>query len=229
MTRYTICQHEQGTPGWKQDRLGMVTGSAVSAVFAQVKSGEAATRANLRMDLLLERVTGVVAEGFSGNADMAWGTEQEPHARMAYELATGRDIEECGFVYLPLIKAGCSVDGFIQDGNSKGLFEAKCPKSKNHYAYLLAGVMPTEYVPQITHNMWITGADFCDLMSFDPRMDPVLQQFHIRVWRDEAKIRAHEAGVLQFLMELDSEEAKMRRLIAERRAALVPQPEPEFA
>ena len=59
MSRYLVSPHAQGTHGWRMDRLGKVTGSAVAAVFATVKSGEAATRANLRMALVLERITGI--------------------------------------------------------------------------------------------------------------------------------------------------------------------------
>jgi hypothetical protein len=219
MIRYITCEHEQGTEGWHQDRLGMVTGSACSAVFAQIKTGEASTRADLRMDLLLERITGKSQSSGFKSADMDWGTEQEPHARMAYEMKFERDITEAGFLYLPNLKAGCSLDGFITDGANTGIYEAKCPKSKTHLGYLDAGVLPSTYNHQVTHNLWITGADFCDFSSFDPRMPEELQQFHIRVWRDEAKIRAHEAGVRQFLLELDGAEAKMRARIALIRAA----------
>lgn len=213
MSRYIVCEHEQGTPEWFADRLGMVTGSVVPAVFATVKSGEAATRADLRMTLLLERITGVSEPFGYASPEMAWGTEQEPHARMAYEMAKGLDIDESGFVYLANgIKAGCSVDGFIKDGGRRGIYEAKCPKSKTHWGYINAGVLPSAYRAQVTHNLWITGADFADFMSFDPRLPAKLQQFHIRVERNEAEIRAHEAGVLQFLLELDAEEKKMRQM-----------------
>lgn len=229
MSRYITCPHAQGTPEWLHDRLGLVTGSVVSAVFATVKSGEAATRANLRMDLLLERITGTPTPGFAGNADMAWGTEQEPFARMAYEKAKGLDVSESGFLYLPSIKAGCSLDGQVVDGQRRGTLEVKCPKSTTHYKYLLAGKAPTEYMPQIVHGLWITGDAFTDFMSYDPRMPVELQQFHIRVERDEAAVQAHAAGVLQFLMELDADEKKMRTLIAERQAAFAVEAEPEFA
>lgn len=228
MSRYIVCQHEQGTEGWFNDRLGLVTGSVVSAVFATVKSGEASTRADLRMDLLLERITGAAQPKGYTSPEMAWGTEQEPHARMAYEMTKGLDIAESGFVYLPDIKAGCSVDGFIYDGGKVGIYEAKCPKSKTHWGYINAGVMPSTYKAQVTHNLWITGADFCDFMSFDPRFDPVLQQFHFRVWRNEAEINQHAAGVRQFLLELDADEKKMRALIEQRRAEMRIE-EPEFA
>jgi hypothetical protein len=131
---------------------------------------------------------------------------------MAYELARGLDITESGFVYLKRIKAGCSVDGFLTDGGRTGFYEAKCPKSKNHYAYLMAGILPWEYRHQVTHNFWITGADFCEFHSFDPRMPEKLQSFIIRVERADVDIQAHEAGVLQFLIETDAEEKKFRQL-----------------
>ena len=138
---------------------------------------------------------------------------------MAWEIAKGLDMTEAGFLYLPGIKAGCSLDGHIVDGGRKGIGEIKCPKSTTHWGYILADEVPSTYLPQITHNLWITGAEFCDFMSFDPRMPAELQQFHIRHERNESDIRAHEAGVLQFLFELDADEAAMRAKIALLKAA----------
>ena len=90
MSRYIICEHEQGTEGWHLDRLGKVTGSNVENVFAKLKTGEAAGRANYRMDLVLERITGKPAEpDFKKTRDMLWGNEQEPFARMAAEISSG--------------------------------------------------------------------------------------------------------------------------------------------
>lgn len=217
MSRYLVSSHAQGTPGWKLDRLGKVTGSCAAAVFATVKSGEAATRANLRMALVLERITGIpTPPSFSETEDIAWGKEQEPYSRMAYEMERDLTIEELGFVYLPDLATGCSVDGLIRDRGRVGFWESKSPKSKNHYAYLRGGCAPTEHMPQIVHNFWITGADFCDFQSYDPRMPEKLRTFIHRVEREEvaARIDAHERGVLQFLMEVDAEEQQMRLLAA---------------
>jgi hypothetical protein len=211
MSRYIVSEHPQGTPGWFKDRLGFVTGSVVKAVFATIKSGEAAARADLRVDLCLQLITGDVPEQGFKSLEMIWGTEKEPLARLAYEMATGNDVEESGFVYLADgTKAGCSVDGFTKDGGRIGLVEFKCPKSKTHWNYIKDGKAPAEYMPQIVHNLWITGAEFCDFMSFDPRMPEGLQTFLIRVERDEAAIQAHAAGVMEFLETVKAEEASMR-------------------
>ena len=117
MSRYIVSPHAQGTDEWKKDRLGKATGSAIAAIFATVKSGgEAAARADYRIDLVYERITGESQGIESPTKDMEWGTAQEPYARMAYEMATDRMVQESGFVYLPNVAAGCSVDGFIHDG-----------------------------------------------------------------------------------------------------------------
>ena len=218
MSRFITCDHAQGTEGWHLDRLGKVTGSAVEAVFAAVKSGEAATRANYRMNLVLERITGKPAEpDFVKTKDMERGNQLEPHARMACEMSRDIVIGESGFVYLPNVAAGSSVDGWIDNG--RGIVEIKCPKPKNHYAYMMANAAPSEYMAQITHNLWVTGAEYCLFMSFCPDMPVGLQEFYFTVHRDEIAIKKHEAGVLQFLAEVDRDEKQMRALIAQRIAA----------
>jgi hypothetical protein len=217
MSRFIVSPHAQGTDEWRADRLGRVTGSACSAVFATVKSGEAATRANLRMSLVLERITKTpTPPSFQETEDIAWGKAQEPHSRMAYELERDLVIEEQGFAYLPDVMAGCSVDGVIQDAGRMGFWESKSPKSKNHYGYLRGGGVPTEYMPQVIHTFWITGFDFCDFQSYDPRMPPKLRTFIKRIERADVldRIEAHERGVLQFLAEVDAEEKQMLLLAA---------------
>ena len=217
MSRYLISPHAQGTDGWRMDRLGKVTGSACAAVFATVKSGEAATRANLRMALVLERITQTPTPAtFNETEDIAWGKEQEPFSRMAYEMERDLVIQEAGFMYLPTIAAGCSLDGLLHDRGRTGFWESKSPKSKNHYGYLRGGKVPSEYMPQVTHNFWITGADFCDFQSYDPRMPEKLRTFITRIERADiqAQIDAHERGVLQFLAEVDAEEKQMLLLAA---------------
>ena len=213
MSRFIVSPHAQQTPEWFQDRLGMVTGSGVAAVFAKIKSGEAATRANYRMSLVLERVTKVpTPNSFAETEDIAWGKEQEPFSRMAFDIATGLSIEETGFIYLPTIKAGCSLDGFVTEGGKRGFWESKSPKSKNHYATIKANDVPSEYRPQLIHNFWISGADFCYYQSYDPRMPEKLRIFLKRIERADVAqaIDEHERGVLQFLAEVDAEERDMR-------------------
>lgn len=208
--KYIVSPHAQGTPEWKADRLGKVTGSAVAALYAKVKTGEAAARADYRIQLVLERLTGAVEDVYT-NKDMEWGTATEPAARLAFEAESGLAVNEAGFCYFEHIAAGCSVDGFIESPDGRvGIFETKCPKSKTHLSYLDAGEVPSMYKPQLIHNLWITGAAFCDFQSFDPRFPERLQRMCVRLERDEEEITAHAAMVKVFLEEVDTLEHKLR-------------------
>lgn len=198
--RYITSPHPQGTDEWKQDRAGKATGSRAADILAKIKTGEAAARRDYRVQLVTERLTGLPVENGYISADMMWGTEQEPFARMAYEESTGLIVNEAGFMYLPDVSAGCSVDGLIAGG---GLFEAKCPKSSTHIGYILSNRIPPAYKAQLVHNLWISGEPFADFVSFDPRLPPHLQLFRARLIRDEAMIADHEREVLQFLKEVD--------------------------
>lgn len=222
--RYLISTHPQGTPEWHQDRLGKVTGSAVDAVFSTVKSGEAAARADYRTQLVRERINKKPQPRGYISKDMAWGTETEPMARMAYEAERGIAVEESGFLYLPDIAAGCSVDGLFTEGGRRGFWEAKCPKPKTHWKYLMDGKLPEAYRPQVTHNFWITGADFAEFASYDPDLPDELQLVIVRVERDEAAINAHAAAVLQFLKEVERDEREVLQVLAKKRSERVAVP-----
>jgi YqaJ-like viral recombinase domain len=203
MSRYLISDAKQGSDEWKHARAGKATGSRARDILAKIKTGEAAARRDYRIQLITERLTGAPADDGFITKEMMWGTEQEPFARMAYEINRQVIVHESGFAYLPDIQAGCSVDGFVEDFDGMGIVEYKCPKSATHIGYLMAGRLPPEHEPQVLHNLWITGASFADFASFDPRLPDHLQLFVIRVQRDEEKIKAHEAEVLKFLAEVD--------------------------
>lgn len=209
-----ICEHAQGTPEWLADRAGRATGSRAKDILAKIKTGEAAARRNYRVQLATERLTGKPQESGFVSKEMQWGTDQEPFARMAYESATGNLVTEMGFIYLPNIMAGCSVDGLIEEGDRTGVFEAKCPLSATHVEYLVSGKLPTEYKPQILHNVYVTGADFADFVSFDPRMPEKLQLFKVRWERDEAEIKEYEAELLDFLSGVDRVHKSLSELAA---------------
>ena len=191
---------KQGTEEWHQIRLGKVTASRVSDVMSKIKSGESAGRKNYKMDLVVERLTNTPTSSFT-NAAMAWGTETEPLARMAYEVHSGNFVETVAFIQHPSIEwFGCSPDGLI---GSEGNLEIKCPNTSTHIDYLLAGVPPAKYVPQMQTQMACTGAKWCDFVSFDPRLPDELQLLVVRLDRDEAYIQQIEDEVKQFLDEVE--------------------------
>src|SRR5512139_4121316 len=92
----------QGSPEWFAARLGKVTASRVADLTARTKSGWGASRANYMAALLVERLTGQSAPSYL-NDEMKWGTEEEPHARIAYEFHVSEPVTQVGFIDHPTI------------------------------------------------------------------------------------------------------------------------------
>jgi len=210
---------EQRTDDWFAARLGKVTASRLNDVMATLKSGgEAASRRNYKADLVAERRSGTRAEGFT-NAAMKWGTDAEPLARAAYEAETGTFVTEVGFIDHPeILMTGASPDGLVGEF---GMIEIKCGQTATHLDWLLAGKPPTEHLNQMLWQMECTGRQWCDFVSFDPRLDPDAQLFIVRYHRDDARLNELRAGVQKFLdevLDLENElDIAVERMLGQRR------------
>jgi len=193
---------EQGTPEWHQLRLGKVTASRVADILARTKTGPSASRQNYLIELALQRTTGIIAESYSNSA-MEWGTQTEPQARVAYEVKSGNFVDQVAFVDHPSIPwFGCSPDGLVSDS---GLVEIKCPNSATHWEYFKYKEPPKKYFIQMQAQLAVTGRDWCDFVSFDPRMPERSQLLVVRVNRDDAFIAEMEAEIKKFLDEVEVE------------------------
>lgn len=198
---------DQRSIEWFSARLGCVTASRTADVMAKTKSGYSASRANYMAQLITERLTGQATEGFS-SAAMQWGTETEPQARMAYEVMTGETVEETGFILHPSIKNfGASPDGLV---GSDGLIEIKCPNTATHIDTLLSEKVPGKYITQMHVQMICTGREWCDFVSFDPRLPSDMSFWMQRVHRDDALCKNIEVEVISFLEELGMKLQKLR-------------------
>lgn len=206
----------QGSPEWHAIRLGKVTASRVSDVVARTKSGWGASRVNYMAELIAERLTGENAPSYT-NAAMQWGTDMEPQARAAYEFRTDCDVAQVGFVDHPEIAmTGASPDGLVGD---TGLVEIKCPNTATHIDTLMGQSVPAKYIIQMQWQMACSGRQWCDFVSFDPRMPEAMRLFVKRVKRDEGEIMSLEKEVKLFIAELDAKVANLRRLYARQEAA----------
>jgi hypothetical protein len=203
---FTICTAEQRSPEWFAARVGRLTGSRAADMLATIKSGEAAARRDLRVQLVVERLTGQPQEDPFVSAVMQRGIDKEPEAFAAYEAHSGNVVRRTGFLAHTELPVGCSLDGDVDDFT--GIVELKCPKSATHLAYLKAGTIPTTHRPQLLHNLWVTGALWCDFVSFDDRFPDHLQLFVERLERNAAvefEIAMYEKAVRAFLAEVDAE------------------------
>lgn len=198
---FTVLEHEQRSPAWVQARLGRLTGSRAADMIATTRKGEpAAARRDLRLQLALERITGQPQDDVYVSQEMRRAMALEPFAIAAYEARTGCFVQRTGFLSHDRLPVGCSLDGHV--GDFTGIVEVKCPKSTTHLSYLEAGVLPREYAEQVVHNLWVSGAAWCDFLSYDDRFPPHLQTFLVRHYRDEPQIALYMQAVAAFLDEV---------------------------
>ena len=186
---------------WFAARRGKVTASRIADLSARTKSGWGASRGNYMSELIVERLTDTTADSYT-NAAMQWGIETEPLAVEAYEFQTANlvDYNSKRFTIHPRIAmSGASPDGLV-DG---GLIEVKCPQTKTHIDTLLSGKVAGNYQKQIQWQLACEDRDWCDFISFDPRMPADMRLWIKRIERDDNLILELEEQVEEFLEELE--------------------------
>lgn len=208
-----IIEAEQRSAAWFEARLGVATASKFKDIVGKTKAGSYAAARNVyMMELAMERITKNQAPRYSNEA-MTWGTTQEQYAKEAYERQTFNQVREVGLILDDELKAGASCDGLL---DPNGQIEIKCPyNSMNHFETLLNG-MPEQHIPQVQGQLWITGRDFCDFVSYDPRMPEGLTLYIQRIERDDEYITSLKHEVIKFLNELDDQVNKLIELAKER-------------
>jgi putative phage-type endonuclease len=200
---------EQRTTEWFAQRCGHLTASRIADMMARTQKGWGASRANYAAQLIAERLTGVAESGFT-SAAMQHGIDTEAAARAAYGFMQDVEVVEAPFVLHPrLAWSGASPDGFVGDD---GLVEIKCPNTATHITTLRGGEIPDKYIKQMQWQMACTGRNWCDFVSFDPRM-PVEMQLHIqRVNRDNDLIAEIESAAIGFLDEIAATVAELEAI-----------------
>jgi predicted phage-related endonuclease len=201
--KYTELDCEQRSPEWFAARIGRLTGSAAADMMRKIKTGEAASRRNLRVKLALERITEKSLEEEFQSQDMANGIEREATALGIYEANSGEFLERVGFLMCDEIAAGCSLDAFV--AGREGIVEAKCPKAATHLDYLRTKTIPTDYYWQCLHNVWVSGAKWCDFISYQPDFPEELQYLCVRLEPTALELAAYEKAALEFLAEVATE------------------------
>lgn len=80
----------------------------------------------------------------------------------------------------------------------------KCPHDEQvHIKTILTG-MPEEHIGQVQGNMLVTGRQWWDFVSYDPRQRENLRLYVQRIERDEAFIQKLLIGLLQFNAEVEA-------------------------
>lgn len=194
---------EQNSLEWLVARAGIVTASEFDQILSpdlKVRTGEMPkTYMAVKM---AEKWLGGPLPSFNA-LDMEFGKILEEEALPFYSLEYGEEIRRVGLLLTDDGKVGASPDGLL--GEDGGI-EIKCPRAETHVKYLLAGIVPKDYLLQVQGAMYVTGRKWWKFMSYHRRFPPFL----LKVERDEKIQMALETALADFLAKFD---AGMKRLI----------------
>jgi len=206
---------KQGGDEWFDLHIGRATASSVHKVmaFGVRDKKELQPRIDYKAQKVSELLTRLALQDNYVSRDMERGTELEPFARAAYEMRTGFDVDEVGFVLHPEMpdRCGASPDGLML--RQRGGLEIKCPRASTHIKYLLGEAVPSDYEPQIALNMRCADLQWMDFVSYCPEMPAHLKLFVWRLQRDEKRLAEIDAHIAQFNTEVDEMIARLNALV----------------
>jgi putative phage-type endonuclease len=191
---------EQGGIEWLSLRLGKITASRVKDVLTKGRgTSPSKTSESYMMELIAEILTGNSKPFFENDA-MRWGIETEPQARAMYAVNNDFvDVKEVAFVEHNE-QIGISPDGLIGDD---GLLEIKCPNTTTQLKRALSDDYSADYKAQIQMQLWVTEREWCDFLSFDPRLECSAGYLQQRVFRDEEYIEEMKVKVYAFVEKMN--------------------------
>jgi hypothetical protein len=204
MERKYFKKLEQGTDEWFQARLGKVTASEFKTVLSKGRgSAPSLGRRTYMLKLIGERFTGQPMDTFT-NHHMERGKAQEEEARLLYEMTTGNDVEQCGFITMG-DDVGCSPDGLV---NSNGMVEIKCRLPHIQLELAIANkngkaVVPGDNMAQCQGALLVGQREWLDYVSYSPGLPDGANIVVLRVERDESYIRDLSVGIKKFLTEMN--------------------------
>lgn len=181
-----IVDCEQRSDEWARLHIGTVTASRAHRLLTKAK------RKTLIQELTAERLARdpeLPDELFSRH--VRWGIRQEKFAVARYAFEKNVEVEHCGFMWGDDLEgwAGYSPDGLVEQD---GLIETKCPSSRVHVSYFQDGP-PGEYKAQMQFGLLISRREWCDFVSFDPRLTTDL--LILKQWRDKDMLDALKSGL----------------------------------
>lgn len=180
----------QGSPEWLLARLGKFGGTDAQAVATNGKGLET---------LCFQKVAEIITQRSKDayiNPDMERGNEFENTARSAYEIQTGNQVTQVGYIELNKY-VGVSPDGLVGDD---GLVEIKCPTDANFVRFMFDKKPDSKYIWQMMHQMFVTSRNWCDFVIFNDNLNKIEI---VRIERDEEMIQKLGLGLEQGIKKVE--------------------------
>ncbi len=187
----------QGTPEWHHKRLGKVSGTVLKSIMGTPKAKQDQIYDTVAESLIV----GDESEEYENPMDR--GTRLQSDAIAAFELETGKVVEETGYIENDENpKIGYSPDGIISDIED---LEIKCPLKKNYIKMWLTNEVPDEYLWQMVQAFIVNPKlEKRYFIGYHPGIE--IHPLHIiEVNREEIKDHIESATKKQneFLQEVD--------------------------
>ena len=178
-----IDPNEAAREEWMQKRHGKITTSKFEALVGKGQKGAAFTKTGYAyLNLVIAERLGSWHSFKAGSTE--WGKEHEAKALQAYQDRYGIEAECQPYQFFKLEDGiGGTPDATV---GMVGCVEAKCPWNPAiHVNTLITREIPKEYIWQVEGHMLVTGRQWCDFISFDPRMSDPERLVAIRHNRNE--------------------------------------------
>lgn len=195
----------QRTEEWFNARKYRFTSSCVYKLLTEPRSKAAKDAGELSetaksyiLEKVVQEIGGFLPEFSSKATD--WGTEQEENAKYWYQLKTSNRVADIQFCEFNDFYGG-SPDSAVIDTRIcapddmdvvNGSLEIKCPyNSVNHLQHCLISCADyfkskhPEYYWQCLSHMITLNVDWCDFVSFDPRIDHPIGLFIFRLHKSD--------------------------------------------
>lgn len=174
----------QGDESWFRLRLGVPTASCFDRILTPAKGEPSSQARKYIAELIGEQLATFLpanVQTYTSRA-MDWGQQTEAEARRFYQMERDTDVANGGFCLHDSRKWGASPDGLIgltHPANSEpvratGALELKCPQPGTQVEYLMDRKLPAEYRWQVHGHLIVTGAAWCDFLSYCPGLPPLL-------------------------------------------------------
>jgi putative phage-type endonuclease len=175
---------EQGSEEWHNIRKLKGTASKATAIRTR-----GAGLKTLALELFFDYIFTGEKKRFV-NEHTERGNELEAQARSIYEILTGNEVQQVGFIehndYI-----GCSPDGLIgEDGD----LEIKCPSDKTYFEYIIDEnfKVPSDYYNQCQMRLLIEKRKWCDIFFYNPNFTK--SHILVRIEPDEKAFEELEEG-----------------------------------
>lgn len=200
----------QGSPEWLQIRSQIPTGSQAHRFvtdsgklrLARTGNGMAGGAESYLNELLAAWLIGQPVT-MEANAFMERGSEMEAEAANWYAFDRDVSIETIGFCTTDCGRFGASPDRVVGE---RGLLEIKVPGIVQQVANIRE--MTDEHDIQVQCQLFVTGREWCDLVSYNPTLPSVVKRIELN---QEFMLNFHESlfGDEGFCSHLASEKMKL--------------------